>query len=64
MFYYVSLRLDYIYIFNLPIIYKDIKPSNILYYFRKYFISDFNITETINNSYTLGEINSYILLEL
>jgi serine/threonine protein kinase len=64
MFYHVSFRLDYIYIFNPPIIYRDIKPLNILYCFGKYLISDFNIAKTVNNLHTLSKINSYMPLEL
>jgi serine/threonine protein kinase len=64
MFHHVSLGLDYIHTFNPPIIHKDIKPSNILYRFGKYLISDFDIAETVDNSHTLGGTNSYMPPEL
>jgi hypothetical protein len=37
---------------------------NILYYYEKYLISDFDIAKTIDNLYTLGGTNSYIPPEL
>ncbi len=60
----IYLRLDYIYTYNPPIIYRDIKPLNILYRLRKYLLSNFSITKTINNSYTLVRTNSYRAREL
>jgi serine/threonine protein kinase len=64
MFHHVSLGLNYIHTFNPPIIHRDIKPSNILYCYKKYLISDFDIAKTVDNLYTLGETNSYMLPEL
>jgi serine/threonine protein kinase len=64
MFHQISLGLHYIYTYNPPIIYRDIKPSNIIYYLRKYLLGDFGITKIIDNSYTLVRINSYIAPEV
>lgn len=64
MFPQISLGLDYIHTYNPPIIHRYIKPSNILYYLKKYLLSDFSIAKTVDNSYNLVKINSYKAPEL
>ena len=50
--------------YNALIIYRDVKPSNIIRCLGKYLLSDFGIAKTINNSYTLVGKNSYRALAL
>jgi serine/threonine protein kinase len=64
IFHQISLGLYYIYMYDLPIIYRDIKPSNIIHYLGKYLLSNFGITKIINNSHTLVGTNSYIAPEV
>jgi serine/threonine protein kinase len=60
----ISLRLDYIHTYNPPIIYRDIKPSNILHCRGKYLLGDFGIAKTVDNSHILVGTNSYRAPEL
>ena len=62
--YQILFALDYIYTRELQIIYRDIKPTNILFRGNDFFLTDFSVVKFVDISKTIVGSPFYIALEI
>jgi serine/threonine protein kinase len=64
MLFHISDALNFVHTRNPPIIHRDIKPPNILYWGNKFFLTDFGIAKFIDESNTIVGTQWYMAPEI